>query len=115
ADSVFVDDIAWLAATDITRGCNPPDNDAFCPDDPVTRGEMAAFLHRALTGPREPGERQTLSATAHSPFVDDIAWLAATDITRGCNPPDNDAFCPDDPVTRGEMAAFLHRALAGRG
>lgn len=44
--SVFHDDIAWLADHDVTRGCNPPTNDQYCPSDPVTRGQMAAFLHR---------------------------------------------------------------------
>jgi hypothetical protein len=29
-------------------GCNPPDNDRFCPEGPVTRGQMASFLVRAL-------------------------------------------------------------------
>ena len=114
-DHLFAREIDWLGDSDVARGCDPPANDAFCPDDPVTRGQMAAFLHRGLKGSLEPGEPVTFTDTADSVFVDDIAWLAATDITRGCNPPDNDAFCPDDPVTRGEMAAFLHRALAGRG
>ena len=49
-----------------------------------------------------------------SPFAGDIAWAAAAGITKGCNPPDNDRFCPTEPVTRQQMAAFLHRALAGR-
>jgi uncharacterized protein YbjT (DUF2867 family) len=52
-------------------------------------------------------------------FVDDdgsvhegsIEAIATEGITRGCNPPANDQFCPDDPVTRGQMAAFLVRAL----
>lgn len=44
-----------------------------------------------------------------NPFHDDVAWLAETGVTRGCNPPFNSEFCPDDSVTRGEMAAFLHR------
>ena len=47
--SVFEADIEWLAAAGITRGCNPPANDRFCPNDAVTRGQMAAFLHRALS------------------------------------------------------------------
>jgi hypothetical protein len=42
-------------------------------------------------------------------FHEDIRWLADNDITRGCNPPANDMFCPQDSVTRGQMAAFLHR------
>src|SRR5690606_20906659 len=45
---VFEYEAHWLAANDITRGCNPPDNDGFCPEHPVTRGQMAAFLVRAL-------------------------------------------------------------------
>ncbi len=44
--SVFEADIERLAAAGITKGCNPPVNDRFCPNDPVTRGQMAAFLVR---------------------------------------------------------------------
>jgi hypothetical protein len=44
--SVFEADIEWMAATGVTKGCNPPANDNFCPDDAVSRGAMAAFLHR---------------------------------------------------------------------
>jgi hypothetical protein len=49
-DHVFSQDIAWLAENGITKGRNPPDNTQFCPDDPVTRGQMAAFMHRFATG-----------------------------------------------------------------
>ncbi len=108
--SIFEADIEWLAAEGITKGCNPPVNDRFCPDDPVTRGQMAAFLGRMFL----PG-----AASQPSPFLDDdtsvfeadIAILAAAGITKGCNPPVNDRYCPDDPVTRGQMAAFLNRVL----
>jgi hypothetical protein len=44
--NVFHDDISWLADAGVTLGCNPPDNDRFCPDSPVTRGQMAAFMRR---------------------------------------------------------------------
>jgi hypothetical protein len=44
--SIFEADIEWMAAAGVTRGCNPPVNDRFCPNDPVTRGQMAAFMHR---------------------------------------------------------------------
>jgi hypothetical protein len=47
--SVFEGDIARLAAAGITRGCDPPANTRFCPGDPVTRGQMAAFLFRGLS------------------------------------------------------------------
>ncbi len=44
--NVFHDDITWLAQAGVTLGCNPPDNDAFCPNEPVTREQMAAFMRR---------------------------------------------------------------------
>ena len=52
-------------------------------------------------------------------FVDDdgnvheggIEAIAAEGITKGCNPPLNDRYCPSRSVTRGEMAVFLSRAL----
>jgi len=47
-NSIFESDIEKLAAAGITAGCNPPDNDRFCPDNHVTRRQMAAFLARAL-------------------------------------------------------------------
>lgn len=46
ASNIFVDDIAWLADAGVTKGCNPPENDHFCPKDTVTRETMAAFMHR---------------------------------------------------------------------
>ena len=45
-DSMFEIDIEWMAAHGITLGCNPPTNDHYCPDANVTRGQMAAFMHR---------------------------------------------------------------------
>lgn len=109
-DSVFESDIAWLFRSGITRGCG---DQIYCPDKRVTRGQMAAFLHRALGGILTPtGSPGAFTDTAGSPFASDIAWLAATGITKGCNPPANTRFCPDSSVTRGQMAAFLHRALA---
>ena len=106
--SAFEPSIEAVAAEGITNGCNPPLNDLYCPRDAVTRGQMAAFLVRALD----------LTATGGSDFVDvsgtfavDIDKLATAGITRGCNAPVNDRFCPNDVVTRGQMAAFLVRGL----
>ena len=106
----FYEDVLWMSGRDITRGCNPPVNDRFCPDDPVTRGQLAAFLVRAL-GLEVNTHPGFVDVPAGSTFAGDIGRLATAGITRGCNPPVNDRFCPDDPVTRGQLAAFLHRGL----
>ncbi len=106
---LFLTEVEWLAETGVTRGCNPPANDRFCPDDTVTRGQMAAFLTRALDLPPSSGDKFTDDDT--SVFADAIERISAAGITKGCNPPVNDRFCPDAVVTRGQMAAFLTRAL----
>ncbi|MGA7269453.1 MAG: S-layer homology domain-containing protein [Acidimicrobiia bacterium] len=100
--------IEAIAAEGITKGCNPPQNDLYCPSDPVTRGQMAAFLVRALELGPSPGDR--FIDDTGSVFEDDINRLATAGITRGCNPPQNDHYCPTEVVSRGEMAAFLVRA-----
>jgi hypothetical protein len=110
SDHPFHADITWLADEGITKGCNPPANDRFCPDGVVTRGQMAAFLVRALDLP-DPGGVDFVDDDG-SVFEEAIAALAAAGITKGCNPPTNDRFCPNAAVTRGQMAAFLSRALA---
>jgi subtilisin family serine protease len=112
AGHLFSGDVRWLSGRDITRGCNPPANDRFCPDEFVTRSQMAAFVVRAwgLKADTHPGFDDV---PAGSTFAGDIGRLATAGITRGCNPPANDRFCPEDFVTRGQMAAFFHRAPGG--
>ncbi len=113
----FVDDdgnvhegfIEAIAAEGITRGCNPPINDRYCPDELVRRDQMAAFLVRAL-GLTDDGGKDWFADDDGSTFETDVNRLAAAGITAGCNPPVNDNFCPSDTVTRGQMAAFLVRA-----
>jgi 5'-nucleotidase / UDP-sugar diphosphatase len=112
ASNIFHDDISWLAESGITRGCNPPDNTEFCPERNVTRGEMAAFFVRGL-GLTSTDGATDFTDDDDSIFENDIERLSAAGITRGCNPPDNTEFCPDDFVTREQMAAFFHRALGG--
>ena len=72
---------------------------------------MAAFLARALD--LAPGVGDPFSDDDGSVFETSIGALAAAGITRGCNPPVNDRFCPESAVTRGQMAAFLSRGSAG--
>ena len=102
-DSVHRDNIEALAASGITQGC---DDGRFCPKDLVTRGQMAAFLNRALVLP--PAPSAGFSDTVGNTFEDDIDRLAAAGITEGC---EDGLFCPNDLVTRAQMAAFLVRAL----
>ncbi|MCP3999174.1 MAG: hypothetical protein GY722_29530, partial [bacterium] len=109
-DSVFEADIEWMALNGYTSGCNPPTNDQYCPDDPVTRGQLAAFITRAF-GLSDGAGDDLFTDDDGSVFEEQIDVIGTAGITAGCNPPTNDEFCPDDPVTRGQMAAFISRAL----
>jgi hypothetical protein len=110
-DGLFYENAAdRLKTAGVTLGCNPPANDRYCGDNAVTRAQMAAFLVRALKLPAYTGPDRFVDDNS-SIFEGAIERLAQAAITVGCNPPANNLFCPDDNVTRGQMAAFLARAL----
>jgi murein DD-endopeptidase MepM/ murein hydrolase activator NlpD len=105
--SVHEANIDTIFELGITRGCNPPTNDRFCPGSELTRGQIAAFLRRLLDLPQS--DVDSFTDDAESIFEDDIDALAAAGIAFGCTETD---FCPDDAVRREEMAEFLVRTFA---
>jgi Tol biopolymer transport system component len=102
--SQFDSDIQWVYNAGITSGCSA---ERYCPDDSVTRGQMAAFLARALDLPNATKDYFTDDET--SIFEADINRLAEAGITTGCT--SATTYCPTQTVTRGQMAAYLDRAL----
>lgn len=109
--SVFEGSIEAVYAAGITVGCGSR-GIRFCPEDVVTRGQMAAFLSRALNLPAGPADRFT--DDDKSIYEAAIDKVAAAGITLGCNPPANTRFCPNRSVTRAEMATFLVRAFPAK-
>lgn len=115
----FIDDdgnthegsIEAIFAAGLTTGCDDR-GIRFCPQHNVTRGQLAAFLARALHLPASSEDHFT--DDNGSLFEGDINKVAAAGITRGCNPPANTHFCPDQPVTRAEMATLLVRGFPDR-
>lgn len=96
----------------ITTGCG---DNRYCPEDRVTRAEMAVFIERARHG----GSFSPPQATS---IFDDVSvdywasgWieqLYLEGITQGCNV-DPLLYCPLSAVTRAEMAVLLLRAEHG--
>ena len=111
------DDIAggrwWIRYTEqlanlgITAGCatNPP---RYCPNQSATRAQMATFLVRAFNLPATdtPAGFTDTEANTHESNID---ALAAAGITQGCDT-DPLRYCPNQAVTRAQMATFLNRA-----
>ena len=98
-------DIDFLVNAAISYGCNYR---TFCPEDAVTRGQMASFLARALDLPTSPTDYFTDDTTSTHQTA--INALRHANITLGCTT-DGTTYCPDNTVTRGQMASFLARAL----
>ncbi|MBK9208823.1 MAG: S-layer homology domain-containing protein [Anaerolineales bacterium] len=104
---------AWikqLAAEGITSGCGAG---IYCPDATVTRAQMAVFLLKAKNGssysPPAVGVSTGFNDVATDAFAAAfIKQLVAYGITSGCG---NSNYCPDDSVTRAQMAVFLVKAF----
>ena len=98
--------IEAIAAVGITRGCNPPSNSLYCPGSAMTRGQMAAFLVRALDLPS--ASQDYFTDDAESIFEGDINALTEEGIAFGCTETE---YCPDAPLRRDEMAELLVRTF----
>jgi hypothetical protein len=105
-----VDWIEQLSLEGITAGCI--DAVHYCPDNPITRAQMAVFLLKAEHGsayapPICAGIFVDVPCPASPafPYSDWVEQLFSEAITVGCI--DAVHFCPDDPSTRGQMAVFL--------
>jgi hypothetical protein len=102
-DSDHEGDINRIAAAGITAGCTAT---RFCPRASVTREQMASFLARAFGLPA--ATRDYFADDSDSMHEAAINRIAQAGITGGCA---TSRYCPRSNVTRGQMAAFLHRAV----
>jgi hypothetical protein len=96
-------DINRLAEAGITNGCGAG---IYCPTSLVTREQMASFLARAFALP--PSATDYFTDDEASFHEADINRLAEAGLTNGCGA---GRYCPTQFVTRGQMAAFLYRAI----
>lgn len=92
----------------LTGGCAA--GPAFCPDDPITRLQMAVFLILAQDKLDVPPRRRFADVLPDLPGAGYVERLARDGVTAGCG---GGNFCPDGFVTRRQMAVFLV-AASGR-
>jgi len=96
----------------------------FCPNDPVTREQMAKFLCVAASKSPMASCAGTFgdvtSANSFCRFIERLtdapSWPGGVTVTSGCAcpsgyPPAAKCYCPKANVTRGQMAVFLVRAF----
>ncbi|MGH9381892.1 MAG: choice-of-anchor Q domain-containing protein [Thermoanaerobaculia bacterium] len=96
-----------LARRGVTAGCGGGN---YCPEAPVTRGQMAVFLLEALGVEPQGCDGTFADVPCSSLFADWIEELAERGITAGCAA-DPAAYCPASAVTRAQMAAFTTKTF----
>ena len=80
------------------------------PNDPLTRLEMAEWLTRMFDHINQVNAPQGLFEDVTQQHWPVVEGLYQTGITRGCST-DTLLYCPDETVTRAQMASFIIRAL----
>ena len=105
-DGRWAGHVERLAVLGVTVGCSAVPA-RFCPDDAVSRGQMASFLVRAYGLGEAPSAG--FADTADNVHEAHIDAMFAAGVTAGCAL-EPLRFCPDDAVTRAQMASFLKRA-----
>ena len=113
-DSLFYKSIETVFHNGVTAGCF---GGGYCPADPITRAQMAAFLLKSKFGSAHVPPPCTGTVFADvtctgSPFDPWIEELAALSVTAGCG---GNLYCPGNSVTREQMAVLLLKTLEGSG
>jgi hypothetical protein len=107
--------LEWLAEQGVVQGCNPPANTRICPDRTLNRAEAAKIL---VGAGQRTGFLSAIPASLPDRFVDDDSvwdggasrlanFLASLGVISGCDPPTNRRFCPNQQLTRGQVAKML--------
>jgi hypothetical protein len=78
----------------------------FCPDNLISRGQLAYFLVEALDLPFQATVQ--FADTYDSPYREAINSVVAAGLGGGCG---TDLFCPRDAVNRAQVATFMRLAL----
>jgi S-layer family protein len=124
----FCRHVHYIAVQNVTLGCGPA---MYCPNDLVTRLQMASFVAKAMVAPGggpavpltygpDPVTGLSYSCDTGSPnthftdvpatdqFCKHVHFLWAKGVVTGCT---GTTYCPDSDVARDEMAKFLGNAF----
>ena len=84
----------------------------FSPHGTAMRGMMATILWRMEGSPVPKGKNSFTDVEAGKWYADAITWTAENGIFAGYG---KDKFCPDDPITREQLAAIFYRYADYKG
>jgi hypothetical protein len=95
-------------------GISGYENKTFQPNKTITRAEMASMLVKAYSLQTNIGAENSPfnDVTSNSWYASAVQTLYKNKITSGKSA---NKFAPNDPVTRGEIAAFIHKVNEAKG
>lgn len=93
-------------------GVDPGQNGQWRPDDPLTRLEMAYWLAGIFNHITPTSAPLGLFSDVNQNDWVVVEGLHQAGITKGCSAAPL-LYCPDQPVTRAQMASFITRSLRG--
>ena len=118
ADEWWAPYVERVAELGLTGGCSGEPG-RYCPEEVVSRGELAAFLSRAFDLPAaDPAGFGDIRGHVHEDAINRLAGArdyssSSGGITTACNQEPLE-FCAGTGVTKAQMAVFIFRALDWR-
>jgi hypothetical protein len=97
--------VGTLHEDGVVNGCSSTE---FCPENTLTRGQMAKVIIRGLGESTGTYRGYFNDVPSTNTFWREIEALKELGITAGCNA---NNYCPNAAVTRGQLATFLARAM----
>lgn len=114
---VTVDTVgAWAAdAIDFAYGSklvSGVETGVFAPNDAMTRGMLVTVLYRVAGSPAVSGETAFTDLDPEEYYYKPVLWASSAGVVNGVTA---DSFCPDQPVSRQQIAAILYRYAKAQG
>ena len=108
ADSWYCESVQYAYDHQMIKGTG---NGLFSPDATTNRAMIVTILHRLDGSPAEAGET-FLDVGSDQWYADAVSWASSKGIVKGYG---QGEFRPEVPITREQMAAFMHRYAQYKG
>ena len=108
-DAWYHDAVQWAVDKGLMNGVS---DTLFAPNDTATRAMVVTMLWRLAGEPASSASAPFTDVSSDAWYAEAVAWAAETSAVNGTSA---DAFSPDTPVTREQLAAILYRYAQARG
>ncbi|MCI5604796.1 MAG: S-layer homology domain-containing protein, partial [Clostridia bacterium] len=105
----FFESVKYVKQNGLMSGTT---NTTFAPNEPLTRGMLVTVLYRAEGEPTVDKSNPFSDVDANAYYANAVIWAQQNDIVNGVT---ENAFAPDDNITREQIAAIMIRYAKYKG